>query len=157
VNSAAQGRLPISERLRARIPLIEVVDDTTWKSLAIFCFYRVLLALVVAAGYFFFNSVLQLGSQQPESVAPTLYGYIIVAVLLLIPARLREPSLPIQVTVGVTVDVVAIVMIMHASGGVRSGLGILLLVSLASAGLITRGGLAFFHAALASLAVLFEQ
>ena len=157
MNSATQARLPITERLRSRIPLIEAADDTTWKSLAIFCFYRILLALVVAAGYFFFNSVLQLGSQAPESVAPTLYGYIIVAVLLLVPARLREPSLPIQVTVGVAVDVAAIVMVMHASGGVRSGLGILLLVSLASAGLITRGGLAFFHAAIASLAVLFEQ
>ena len=45
----------------------------------------------------------------------------------------------------------------YASGGVRSGLGVILLVSLASAGLITRGRLAYLYAALASLAVLLEQ
>ncbi|APV52404.1 hypothetical protein BWI17_10905 [Betaproteobacteria bacterium GR16-43] len=139
------------------MPLIEVADEATWKSLSIFCGYRVLLALLVTAGHVFFNMVLQLGSQSPEAVAPTLYAYIFFALLLLIPVRLREPSLTIQVTAGVIVDVAAIVLVMHASGGVRSGLGILLLVSLASAGLITRGGLAFFHAALASLALLFEQ
>src|SRR4029453_5886862 len=43
------------------------------------------------------------------------------------------------------------------SGGVRSGLGVILLVSLAAAGLITRGRLAYFHAAIASLSVLLEQ
>jgi len=48
-------------------------------------------------------------------------------------------------------------MLMYASGGVRSGLGVILLVSLAAAGLITRGRLAFFHAAIAALAVLLEQ
>ena len=48
-------------------------------------------------------------------------------------------------------------MLMYASGGVRSGLGVMLLVSLAAAGLITRGRLAYFHAAIAALAVLLEQ
>jgi two-component system sensor histidine kinase PilS (NtrC family) len=61
------------------------------------------------------------------------------------------------VTAGVIVDVLAIVMLMHASGGVKSGLGVILLVTLAAAGLITRGRLAFFHAAMAALAVLLEQ
>jgi two-component system sensor histidine kinase PilS (NtrC family) len=74
-----------------------------------------------------------------------------------VPARLREPNLTIQVTAGVIVDVFAIVMLMHASGGVRSGLGVILLVTLAAAGLITRGRLVFFHAAVAALAVLVEQ
>ena len=46
---------------------------------------------------------------------------------------------------------------MYASGGVRSGLGVILLVSLAAAGLITRGRLVYFHAAVAALAVLLEQ
>jgi two-component system sensor histidine kinase PilS (NtrC family) len=90
-------------------------------------------------------------------VLPTLVAYTVASVVLLVPAKLREPSLPIQVTAGVFVDVAAIVMLMYASGGVRSGLGVILLVSLAAAGLITRGRLAYFHAALAGLAVLLEQ
>src|SRR5258706_15014684 len=75
----------------------------------------------------------------------------------LAPVRLRAPNIAIQVTAGVLVDVLAIAMLMYASGGVRSGLGVILLVSLAAASLITRGRLAYFHAAFASLAVLLEQ
>ena len=56
-------------------------------------------------------------------------------VMLLVPAGVREPGLPVQVTTGVVIDVAAIVMLMYASGGVRSGLGVMLLVSLAAAGL----------------------
>lgn len=139
------------------MPLVIEADDTTWKTLSIFCGYRIIVALLIAIGYAFFNAIFQLGSQSPGAILPTLIAYTVASVLLVVPARLREPSLTIQVTAGVTVDVVAIVMLMHASGGVRSGLGILLLMSLASAGLIARGRLAFFHAAIAGLAVLFEQ
>jgi two-component system sensor histidine kinase PilS (NtrC family) len=59
--------------------------------------------------------------------------------------------------VQVLVDVSMLTLIMHASGGTRSGIGMLLLVSLAAAALVSHGRLAFFHAAVASLAVLFEQ
>jgi two-component system sensor histidine kinase PilS (NtrC family) len=57
----------------------------------------------------------------------------------------------------VFVDVLSITLLMHTSGGIRSGIGVSLLISLAAAGLITRGRLAFFHAAVAALAVLLEQ
>jgi two-component system sensor histidine kinase PilS (NtrC family) len=82
---------------------------------------------------------------------------VIASLALLVPAALREPNPRLQVTAGVFVDVVAVVMLMYASGGVRSGLGVILLMSLAAAGLITRGRLAYFHAAIAALAVLIEQ
>ncbi len=114
-------------------------------------------ALFVGAAFAYLNRFFMLGILAPGAVLPTVISYTAAAVLLLAPARLREPSLMLQVTAGVVVDVMAIVMLMHASGGVRSGLGVILLVSLAAAGLITRGRLAFFHAALASLAVLLEQ
>jgi two-component system sensor histidine kinase PilS (NtrC family) len=132
-------------------------DDTTWRTLVVFCLYRVILAVFVGGAFIFLNRFFNLGIQTPGTVVPTVVSYTVASVLLLIPARLREPSLVMQVTAGVFVDVVAIVMLMYASGGVRSGLGVILLVSLAAAGLITRGRLAFFHAAIAALAVLLEQ
>ncbi len=158
VNPAAGEPLslgPKGQRLRGS--LARAADDTTWKTLLIFCGYRVVLALLIGAGYTFINSILQLGNQSPGAVVPTLVAYTFTSVLLLIPAKMREPSLTLQVTVGVVVDVIAVVMLLHASGGIRSGLGVMLLVSIASAGLISRGRLAFFHAAIASLAVLVEQ
>jgi two-component system, NtrC family, sensor histidine kinase PilS len=150
--------LPGKAKVRPqRAPLSAAADDTTWRTLTIFCSYRVVLALFVAGAFIFLNRYFNLGVQSPRLVIPTLVVYVAAAAALFVPARLREPSLTIQVTVGVFVDIVAVVMLMYASGGVRSGLGVILLVSLAAAGLITRGRLAYFHAAAAALAVLGEQ
>ena len=140
-----------------RAPFAVEADDVTWRTLSVFCSYRVVLAVFVAIAFAFLNRFFNLGVQSPDVMVPTIAIYLVVSVALLVPARLREPSLVIQVTAGVFVDVLAIVMLMYASGGVRSGLGVVLLVSLAAAGLITRGRLAYFHAATAALAVLLEQ
>ena len=156
--SSAAGNLPITERRRfPRGRLMVAPDDTTWRTLVVFCLYRVVLAVFVGGAFIFLNRFFNLGIVTPTAVVPTVVSYTIASVLLLIPARLREPSLILQVTAGVIVDVLAIVMLMYASGGIRSGLGVILLVSLAAAGLITRGRLAFFHAAIAAIAVLLEQ
>lgn len=153
---------PAVERLalppgRPQVPFIVAADDTTWRTLAVFCLYRIVLALFVGMAFIYLNRFFNLGAIKPAAVLPTVIAYTVAAIVLLVPARLREPNLTIQVTAGVIVDVVAIVMLMYASGGVRSGLGVILLVSLAAAGLITRGRLVYFHAAVAALAVLLEQ
>lgn len=54
------------------------------------------------------------------------------------------------------VDVVAITLLMHASGGANSGLGYLLMVAIAAGGIMLRGRISFFLAALATLAILGE-
>ncbi|MGZ5650290.1 MAG: sensor histidine kinase [Usitatibacter sp.] len=156
-SSAKELRIPRPPRLPGPMPLIVEADDTTWRTLWVFCSYRVVLAIFVGGAFLFLNRFFNFGVLAPEAVVPTIVTYSVAALVLLVPARLREPNLPIQVTAGVFVDVVAIVMLMYASGGVRSGLGVILLVTLAAAGLITRGRLAYFHAALAALAVLLEQ
>ncbi|HXN16547.1 MAG TPA: hypothetical protein VN878_09215, partial [Usitatibacter sp.] len=144
-------------RLARSSPLIVEADDTTWRTLAVFCAYRVVLVVVVGLAFAFFNPLFRLGILVPAAVVPVVVSYAIASLVLLAPALLREPNLSLQVTAGVLVDVVAIVVLMYSSGGVRSGLGVILLVSLAAAGLITRGRLVYFHAAIAALAVLVEQ
>ena len=155
MSAMADPLAPHAKPLRS--PLIVEAEDATWRSLFVLCTYRVVLALLVAVASVYFNRFFNLGIVTPSAVLPTVVSYTIASLILLVPARLREPSLTLQVTAGILVDVVAIVMLMYASGGVRSGLGVILLVSLAAAGLITRGRLAFFHAAIATLAILLEQ
>ncbi|MGE5617257.1 MAG: sensor histidine kinase, partial [Bacillota bacterium] len=132
-------------------------DETTWRTLEVFCGYRLVLAAVVGVAFTVFNAQSLLGVEAPTLVLPTVMLYIAASLVLLVPAKLRDPGIAMQVTAGVVVDVAAIVTLMYASGGIRSGLGVILLVSLAAAGLITRGRLAYFHAALATVAVLLEQ
>jgi two-component system sensor histidine kinase PilS (NtrC family) len=132
-------------------------DDTAWRTLVIFSAYRIVLALGLAGAYAFFNTIFQFGVQQPGLAVTALVAYTVASVLLIGPALLREPGLSLQVTGAVFVDVLSITVLMHTSGGIRSGIGVTLLISLAAAGLITRGRLAFFHAAVAAIAVLVEQ
>jgi two-component system sensor histidine kinase PilS (NtrC family) len=54
-------------------------------------------------------------------------------------------------------DIVLVMLLTYASGGISSGLPLLLLTSLAAAGLVSRGRLSLFFAAIASLGVLLEH
>ena len=54
-------------------------------------------------------------------------------------------------------DILAVTLLMHASGGIQSGIGGLLVVFVGAASLTLRGRQAFFAAAVAALAVLAEQ
>ena len=55
------------------------------------------------------------------------------------------------------VDILAITLLMHASGGVRSGIGGLLVVFVGAGSISLRGREAFLTAAIAALAILVEQ
>ncbi|HTE14206.1 MAG TPA: HAMP domain-containing sensor histidine kinase, partial [Burkholderiales bacterium] len=63
----------------------------------------------------------------------------------------------VQIVTQVVWDILFVTVLLYASRGVSSGLGLLLLTTLAGAGLISRGKLALFFAALASIAVLLEH
>lgn len=86
--------------------------------------------------------------------AYTLFGLGILAIYLI---EKRRPAYWIQVYTLALLDIIAYTLLMHASGSVGSGLGILLLISIAGTALLApeRGG--NFVAAIATLAVLLEQ
>jgi two-component system sensor histidine kinase PilS (NtrC family) len=156
MSSAAPAPVPLATPAPAE-GRARANNDAGWKSLLVFAVYRVALSLVLAAAYLFANNVFQLGVQWPGLAIATMLGYVVFSALLLVPAMMREPSIQLQVTAAVFLDVLAMVVLMYTSGGVRSGLGVTLLISLAGAGLITRGRLVFFHAAVGALAILVEQ
>ena len=149
----ADTRIPQS----AQLDLPGAEDDTVWRTLVGFCAYRLVLALLLSLGYGFFNNLFAIGLHQPALASGAMISYFVAAAILMVPAVLREPSITIQVLLQVMVDTLAIVVLMYASGGIRSGLGLVLLMSLAGAGLISRGRLAFLNAAIASIAVLGEH
>ncbi len=83
--------------------------------------------------------------------------YVLLCGLTIIPVRKRYPSFNWQLSFQIVSDVVFICTMIFASGGIQSGLGVLLLVSLAGAGLISRGRLALFYAAVASIGLLLQE
>ncbi len=83
--------------------------------------------------------------------------YFLFGIASVIAARLRRPGFDFQVLVQIYVDIFVIAIFMHASGGVSSGFGMLLIVAIAGGSILTQGGVALLFAATASLAVLGQQ
>jgi two-component system sensor histidine kinase PilS (NtrC family) len=133
------------------------VSDSLWTSLRYFNVYR----LIVAA---FFGIVglanpigFGLGDVAPASFVAASFAYVVLtglfhAVLL----RVRR-WFDVQLALHVVADIVVITVLMHASGGFRSGLGVMLLISLAGAAVVAERWLTLTFATFATLAVLGEQ
>lgn len=84
-----------------------------------------------------------------------IYGVLVLTSGLSL--SLRWPRRERQVQVAVFVDIVVFAILMHAAGGVSSGLGILLAVSVAAGALLMEGRMSLLFAAFASLAVMTQQ
>ena len=131
--------------------------NTVWHMLVLFARYRLVIGVILGLMYWGFQRFQVLSPQAPDLAGWTLAIYFLAAAGVLAAAQMRVPSVPYHLTGQVVLDVIAMTLLMHASGGIKSGIGLLLLVSLATAGLIARGRHAFFHAAFAALAILLEQ
>jgi len=130
--------------------------DVYWRSLKIFSWARIVVALLLAVSGFFFRGKLAFGAMDFELFGYTSVGYILFSIACLPPIASRR-YFYLQLGLQVGADILFIMVMMYASGGISSGLGLLLLSGLAATGLVGRGRLSFFYAAIASLAVLVEH
>lgn len=131
--------------------------DAFWKSLHFFNLYRLTVAGVFVASFMLFGKETVFGAANPSLFNFTSVFYLLFSVAMAVAIRARWPRFDLQVGIQIGADILVIVLLMHASGGIRSGLGLLMVVALAAASLTNQGRLAMFYAALASLAVLLEQ
>ncbi|OGS93461.1 MAG: hypothetical protein A2061_07875 [Gallionellales bacterium GWA2_59_43] len=137
------------------IPASPVVDF--WRSLRYYSLYRLVLTsfFVFLAGTF--GPSLSLGERNWELFFGTSVLYALAAMLSFLPLWLRRPRFSWQLASQIGVDIVGLSVLSYASGGIQSNIGLLLLVSLAAAGMISRGRVTLFFAALASIAALLEH
>ncbi len=135
----------------------EAVADSFWISLKYFNFYRIAVAAMFLLVALIYGDALSLGSHDLAVFTYTGVLYLVLAVLFQVVLRKVPAYFNLQLTLHVIADIVSLVLLMFASGGIRSGLGVMLLISLAGAALVSRGTLMLFYAALASIALLLEQ
>jgi two-component system, NtrC family, sensor histidine kinase PilS len=127
-----------------------------WRSLFYFNVYRLLVALLLLLSVAVWGSNIWFGARDLRLFVVTDIAYVAFAIgcFVLISTRRR---FNLQLALQVAADVLFIVALLYASNGISSGLGLLLLTTLAGAGLISRGRLTLFFAALASIGVLLEH
>jgi two-component system, NtrC family, sensor histidine kinase PilS len=128
-----------------------------WRSLYYFNIYRLLLGSLLLTLVWVFGNNQLLGSRNLPLYYEVNIGYIVLSLLTLVLIKLQRPTFNLQLGIQIGTDIVCIVLMSYASGGASSNLAVLLLVSLAAAGLICRGRITLFFAALASIAVLLEH
>lgn len=144
--------------LPRRLSEVGVQGVSHWHSLIWFCVFRLFVAgIFLLATQVFDRRDLLLGSQNFRLFnAVALVYFAVGAVFLTLVLRLRR-YFDWQLSGQVMTDIVALSMLMYASGGSVSGIGFILLIVLAAAGLVGQGRLVLFYAAVASVAILIEQ
>ncbi len=128
-----------------------------WLLLKVFLGYRLILAGLFVALYYSNTNSSLLGTYDSQLFIYCSQSYLILSILSALCIAWRLTSYTTQAQLLIFTDILILTLIMHASGGVNSGMGTLLAVSIAAGGLLIGGRCAMFFAALASLAVLAEQ
>ena len=134
----------------------ERTPESFWTSLRYFNLYRVALATLFLTITLTYGDDLNLGSHSLRMFRIVCIFYLAVGIGLQA-ALHRTRRFNLQLSLQLALDIVAITLLMYASGGIRSGLGVMLLISLTGAAIVAPRQLTFLYAALASIALLLEQ
>jgi two-component system sensor histidine kinase PilS (NtrC family) len=157
MKNAIPARPPATSATLKEPPKKQVVNDLDWKQLLYLNYYRVSLSGLFAALAFTGHMPAPLGEYNAALFSTTSLAYALIAVCSLFTIKWRRPGFHFQVYLQVMADIIAITLLTHASGGVSSGLGMLLVISIAGGSLIMAGRTSRLFAAIATLAMLAEQ
>jgi len=149
--------LPLPAPAQAAASVSKNGNAQLWKQLRYLNYYRLFLA-----GLFLFLTLATtaphtLGAQNSLLFYSVSTFYLFISICSAVSIRWRWLSFNTLVYCNVMLDIAAITLLMHASGGVSSGLGMLLVVAIAGGSLLMEGRTARLFAAIATLAVLAEQ
>ncbi len=126
-------------------------------ALILFQLYRMIMASLLAGLFLGGLGPSFLGHADPQFYAWTSLSYLALVLASLALMFKRLSSIGVLTHFIVYSDVVAFSLMMYASGGVASGLGMLLAVSVAGGSLLSAGRTALVFAAAAALGVLAAQ
>jgi two-component system sensor histidine kinase PilS (NtrC family) len=135
----------------------EVSEARTWRPLRFFNFYRFALAGLFVTLYYMGPLPLPLGHDSPQLFFQASLVLLIFSSVAMVMIAKRTPDFLLQLHMGVLVDIILIIVMMHASGGINSGVGVLLVISVANGSMIAGGRGAGLMAAFATIAILLEQ
>lgn len=135
--------------------LDHVTDSASWRALTVFSAYRLFLAAMLFFVFFLKLPPEFLGETDPKLYIITSQFYLVSAVVLMIFSSKHWGMFQSQTKIQLIIDIVVITLLIHASGGLKTGLGSLLLVVIvAAAALIPGRRITVFIAAIATLSIL---
>lgn len=129
--------------------------ELAWRVLGLLNFYRLLVPLVLASLHYLTPDATSIGWADPRLFSITLTLYFAIAIVTILALKQHWPRLERQAWLHIVVDIVAITLLLYASAGVSSGLGMLLVIPVGAVSLLLRRPLTI--AAMAALPLLVQQ
>ncbi len=131
--------------------------STPENTLKVYSLYRLILSALLLTLYLAGVASEVLGTTHPRLFVTVVAFYLAASAITHFYFHLNRYAVSAySQLLMLIIDITALTTITHASGGLQSGLGYLLLVAVASASISLRGQLAYFLAALATISVLTE-
>lgn len=150
----------------ANVPIVtETMNERTaqypgqiYNVSVVYNIYRIVLPLVLLVSSIGPSSTL-LGVLDPTLFIQVCTAYAIfgVTISFFIPISTRVVKSPHILTGSLIIDIFAITLLTYSSGGMISGLGLLLLVTVASGSILIRGRVSTFLAAVAALSLIYSE
>jgi two-component system sensor histidine kinase PilS (NtrC family) len=128
-----------------------------WRSLDYFNLYRMTLAVALVFTGLIFSGSDVFPEASGERFRSYAFAYLVCAALFVLGIRARWPRFQLQLSAHILTDIIFVVLLMGTSARLSSGLGLLLVISIASGGLVGSGRLTLLYAALASIALLLQH
>lgn len=131
--------------------------EQAWGSLKVFHAYQLILSSAFFTLFISNTGPSLFGKTNSSLFFFTSASYLFIT--LFSTPLIRKNFLPFtpQVQLRIIFDIIMITLLMHTSGGITSGLGVLLAVSVAAGGLISGGQCTLVLASIATFAILGEQ
>ena len=129
---------------------------TNWTSVRLLNVYRLGLSAIFFGQSFVSPSPL-LTIVDLALYSWTSFAFLVLAMVWVVAAWIERRGFQSQVSLQIYSDTIIIILLMHACGGISSGLGMLLIISVAITGLLTEQALAILFASLASIGLLAEH
>jgi two-component system sensor histidine kinase PilS (NtrC family) len=134
----------------------ETSTDLSWRVLALVNLFRLLVTVLLAVIFMTLRPP-PVGQAYPALFTGTMTAYFLYAVVSIASVKRRWPAVTLQTAVNSCVDVLAIALLTYASGGVASGLAVLLVLPLGAASFLIPHRMALVFAAAGGLALLAQQ
>lgn len=139
--------------------LNNIHSNTSWQRLRLFNYYRSTLALFLITIYLngWIGLFISPKDFQPFLFLSTAILYLCSFFVFTLGIQQQKPSIKTQVIIQTCVDIVAIIAITHACGGIESGLGMLLIINISLSGLFLPRRFTLLFAAATTITILANQ
>ena len=131
--------------------------DLSWRILITLNVFRLLVAAVLLGLFFTGGEPYIFGDQYPRLFATTATIYALFAIIFSTSLRQRWARAGVQAVIQILLDIAVVVVLMHTSGGIGSGLGGLLIVFVGAGSLVLPMQFPAILGAIATFAILGEH